>query len=74
MENILFHFLDAFLRAQTAGRDNGAPSGRGPRAAEPLWRSDGLCRSSLSLLRLVSVLSLQHVIRKRPETTRCDPA
>ncbi|WP_169925639.1 hypothetical protein [Gluconobacter japonicus] len=41
-ENILFHFLDAFLRAQTAGRDNGAPSGRGPRAAGPLWRSDGL--------------------------------
>ncbi|MBS1023102.1 hypothetical protein HK22_06520 [Gluconobacter sp. DsW_056] len=26
MENILFHFLDAFLPAQTAGRDNGAPS------------------------------------------------
>ncbi|WP_283091985.1 hypothetical protein [Gluconobacter sp. Dm-73] len=42
MENILFHFLDAFLRAQTAGRDNGAPLGRGPRAAEPLWRPDGL--------------------------------
>ncbi|MBS1095271.1 hypothetical protein [Gluconobacter wancherniae] len=49
MENILFHFLDAFLRAQTAGRDNGAPSGRGPRAAGPLWRSDGLWRSFLSL-------------------------
>jgi len=26
MGNILFHFLDAFPQAQTAGWDNGAPS------------------------------------------------